>query len=338
MIRPRVLLNHPPLSHSFFELVSAHVEPVVAASPDPSSLLRDGAGAVALVVRSPGVVEREVLEHLADVRCIVTHGSGTDTVNLAHATELGIAVVNNAGVAPVPVAEYVIAATLHLLKRFGEGQEWVRGGKSWSLRTSALVGREAGGRVMGIVGFGQIGREVARRARLGLNMRVVAYDPILDDEVFEAHKVERVPLERLLSVADVVSVHVPLRVETRGLIDSAALQRMRPDAVLINTSRGGVVDEAALIEALDSGAIMGAALDVFDAEPPDPKANRLFRLPRLLLTPHVAGITEESSERLSSATAQNLLQALRGDRPSTLVNVEVGWPPSRAARLGFPLA
>jgi phosphoglycerate dehydrogenase-like enzyme len=333
--KPVVLQNHPALHPVLEELLAPHVDLVTAGDYSADSLVRDGAGAVAIIARGPGTIPREVLDELSDVQVIVAYGSGTDTVDLGMADERGVAVVNNAGIAPRPVSEFVIASTLNLLKRIGESDAALRHGLDWSQRTALLRGREAGGRTIGLLGFGHIGQDVARKARLGLDMRVVAYDPWQSDEVFDEHGVERLPLQKVLEHSDVVSIHVPLTENTRGLIDASALKLMRDDAVLINSSRGGVVDEAALYEALRTGIIAGAALDVFEDEPAR-HDNPLFQLPNVLVTPHIAGITEEAVERLSRATADNVLTTLRGETPKTLVP-PTSWPPARAVTAGWPL-
>ena len=334
--RPIVLQNHGSVHPIVDDLLAPHVRLVTASASTAEALISEGTGAVAVIGRGPGKVCARVLEELADIRFAVAPGSGTDAIDVEAATGLGIAVVNNAGVAPQPVAEYVVGASVVLLKKLREADAALRAGVVWGERERGLRGREVSGRTMGLIGFGQIGREVARRARLGLGMQVLAHDPAVPGEVFAEHEVEPLPLPELLTRADVVSVHVPLLPGTRGLLGAEQLRLMRPGAVLVNTSRGGVVDEAALIECLRGGHLGGAALDVFDPEPPAPD-NPLFGMDNVLVTPHLAGITEEAMERLGRACAANLLGLLRGVRPTRLVN-DVTWPPPRAALLGWPLS
>jgi (S)-sulfolactate dehydrogenase len=203
-----------------------------------------------------------------------------------------------------------MAAALVLLRRaYGATPAMLDG--RWPRQE--LIGREASGRLMGLVGFGGIARQVAVRAK-ALGMRVAAFDPYLPagdgawDEV-EPHA----ELGTLLAAADVLSLHVPLTAETRHLIGAEALAAMRPDAVLINTSRGGIVEEPALAEALRGGRLAGAALDVFAHEPLTREAARAFDgCPNLILTPHVAGVTAESNRRVSLVTAGNVRRALTG--------------------------
>lgn len=336
MSRPRVLLNHPPLHPVLGELLEPYVDLVVAADPGPAALLAAGREAVAVVARGPGRLSGELLSQLDTVRGVVAYGSGTDAVDLEEATSLGVAVLSNAGIAPGPVAEYVIGSILALLKKLPVADNYVRGFGPWAQRVEVLRGREAGGRTLGLIGFGHIGRDVARRARLGLDMTVIASDPAQPAAMFEEHRVEPVGLDELLLRSDVVSVHIPLLPSTRGLLGTTAFAQMRPGAVLINAARGGIVDEDALCAALQSGHLSGAAVDVFDDEPMQPD-NPLLGAPNVLLSPHVAGITEEAVERLSRATAANVLGLLRGDRLHALANPEC-WPADRGARLGWPLA
>jgi D-3-phosphoglycerate dehydrogenase / 2-oxoglutarate reductase len=189
------------------------------------------------------------------------------------------------------------------------------------------------------VGVGAICVDVARRAPAAFDMTVLAYDPGVRDPRFAEIGAERVDrIEALFERADVISLHLPLLPETRGLIDAAVLAHCRPGAVLVNASRGGVVDEAALVDVLRSGRLSGAATDVFDAEPPRAD-NPLFQMPNVVVTPHIAGLTVDATIKLSTAVAENVLAALRGERPPHIVNPEA-WPPRRldASVQGWPLA
>ncbi len=175
-----------------------------------------------------------------------------------------------------------------------------------------LIGREAAGRTLGLVGFGDIARHVAARAR-ALGMTLLAHDPFVhqEDPVWRELSAVRTDLDRLLATSDVVSLHVPLTDATRHLIDGPALAKMKSDAVLINTTRGGTVDEAALVEALQAGIIGGACIDVFEDEPLSGETGARFRdVPNLILTPHIAGVTEESNRWISVLTVQNVLRVL----------------------------
>jgi (S)-sulfolactate dehydrogenase len=220
-----------------------------------------------------------------------------------------IAVYPATGANDVSVAEYVITAALVLLRRAWFATDRVAAGE-WP--RNDLMGCERAGKTLGLVGFGAIARETAARAR-AMGMRVIAYDPFIkaDNPVWAALGAEPASLPDLLSAAHVVSLHVPLTDATRNLIDAAALKAMRSDAIVINAARGGVIDEEALVMALNAGQIAGAALDVFETEPLKGVGAALFAsCPNLILTPHIAGVTEESNVRVSWVTVENVKKAL----------------------------
>jgi (S)-sulfolactate dehydrogenase len=274
----------------------------------PAELEQLAARARALIVRNRTQVRGPLLAAARRLEAVGRLGVGLDNIDVAACEARGIAVLPATGANETTVAEYVIAATLVLLRGvYGATQTMLDG--RWPRQE--LVGREASGRLMGLVGFGGIAREVARRAK-ALGMRVAAFDPHLPAGDAAWCEVERHDdLRALLAAADVLSLHVPLTAETRDLIGAAALAAMRPDAVLINTARGGVVDEAALAEALCGGRLAGAALDVFADEPLSRDAARVFAgCPNLVLTPHVAGVTIESNTRVSMVTVENVRRVL----------------------------
>ena len=217
------------------------------------------------------------------------------------------------GANAVAVAEYAIAGLLLLYRSTFLTSDQVIAG-TWPRLESS--GRELAGKRLGIVGLGDIGRHTAARAG-ALGMRLMASDPYVPpvDPVWRELTTERVDLEHLLEESDAISLHVPLTDETRHLIDQAALARMKPDAVLVNTARGGVVDEAALVAALKSGRLGGAVLDVFEEEPLTVEtAAKFVGVPNLILTPHVAGLTGESNHRLSAVTVESVLRVLNQDQ------------------------
>jgi (S)-sulfolactate dehydrogenase len=232
---------------------------------------------------------------------------GLDNIDLPAAAARGVEVIPARGANDLAVAEYVVAAALLLVRgAYLATAEVAAGG--WP--RERLIGGEVSGRVMGLLGYGAIAREVARRAR-ALGMVVIAHDPHLPPGDPGWAGAEAVSLSALLSRADVLSLHVPLTDETRGAIDAAALAAMKPGAVLVNAARGGIVDEAALADALRAGRLGGAALDVFAAEPLTAAAGAQFAgLPNLILTPHVAGVTVESNRRVSDLIADAVLDRL----------------------------
>jgi D-3-phosphoglycerate dehydrogenase len=255
----------------------------------------------------------------SSLKVIARHGIGVDNVDLAAATERGILVVNTPDAPTESTAEHAVALLLALAKQVAAGDRNLRG--TANIPHSRLQGTELRGRVLGVVGFGRIGRRVAEICGQGLQMRVIAFDPYMtamtDVEVVDS-------LETLLDRADFVSLHPALTAETRHLIGQPELRRMKPTAFLINVSRGPVVDEVALIKALESGQLAGAAMDVFDPEPPSPD-NPLFRLPNVVATPHISSFTDLGRQAMSQGAVEQTLQVLRGDRPPFLVNPEA-WP------------
>lgn len=278
-----------------------------ALADDAERLRAAVADARALVVRNRTQVDAALLAAAPELRVVGRLGVGLDNIDVDACRARGVEVCPATGANDASVAEYVVTAALVLLRGAWQTSGAVADG-DWP--RMAAVGRELSGKRLGLIGFGAIARETASRAA-ALGMSIGAYDPYLDpaDPAWEA--VARLELGPLLESSDVVSLHVPLTDETRHLIDAAALARMRPGAVLVNAARGGVVAEAALVEALRNERLGGAALDVFEREPVDAAAGKRFAgVPNLWLTPHVAGVTEESNLRVSSVTAGNVLQHL----------------------------
>jgi (S)-sulfolactate dehydrogenase len=275
----------------------------------PQALAALLADARALVVRNRTQVRGALLEAAPRLEAVGRLGVGLDNIDLDACKARGIEVFPASGANDLSVAEYVITTSLMLLRGAYAANAQMLAGE-WP--RNALIGRELAGRTMGLVGLGSIARLVKAKA-LALGMRVAAFDPYLPNGDPAWDRVRKCALDELLGVADVVSLHVPLTDGTRHLIDDAALRRMRPDAILVNAARGGVVDEAALGEALRQGRLGGAALDVFAIEPLNAEAARAFAgAPNLVLTPHIAGVTAESNVRVSSLIASRILAALAG--------------------------
>jgi (S)-sulfolactate dehydrogenase len=276
---------------------------------DRQRLLSLGAGVKAIIVRNRTQVDRALLECFPTLQAIGRLGVGLDNIDVAACREAGIAVLPAQGGNAVAVAEYVIAGILMLRRKAYQGTALVLAGQ-WPRQ--AMMGHEMSGSVLGLVGLGAIAREVAQRARQ-LGMQVMAFDPFVETGDAIWADVKRLEsLEALLSAADAVSLHVPLNNETRNLLDASRLAAMRADSVLINTARGGIVDEAALAAALRDGALAGAMLDVF-AEEPLAAGSPLEGAPNLLLTPHIAGVTQESNTRISWITIDNVRRALEAN-------------------------
>ena len=283
-----------------------HYDPKLVDRPD--ELRARVADARALIVRNRTQVRGALLEAAAKLEAVGRLGVGLDNIDVEACRARGVAVFPATGANDVAVAEYVIGAALHLRRGvFGATDAMITG--AWP--REKLMGRELSGATLGLVGFGAIAQEVARRAA-AFGMAIVAHDPHVAAGDARWGAVEPVALPDLLARADVISLHVPLTDGTRNLIDAAALARCKADAILINSARGGVVDEAALAAALKAGRLGGAALDVFATEPLTQEGRAVFEgCPNLLLTPHVAGVTVESNVRVSHVTVAAVARHLR---------------------------
>ena len=255
----------------------------------------------AWIVRGGTKVTRRLIESAPRLRWVARAGAGLDNIDVAAAKERGIAVLNVPGANAVAVAELVFGLLLGLLRQIPAADASLRRGE-WD--KSRYMGRELRGKTLGIVGLGKIGRAVAQRAR-GFEMTCVGHDPLIPDPQIRAMGVEPLALDALLPRAEVLTLHVPLAPETAGMIGPDQIARMPRGAVLVNAARGGLVDESALLAALDSGALSGAALDVFAAEPP--KGSPLLSHPRVVLTPHIGAATVEAQEAVGEEIVKLLL-------------------------------
>ncbi|MBA2667388.1 MAG: phosphoglycerate dehydrogenase [Trueperaceae bacterium] len=285
-----------------FELVLAAPE-VPLDAPALAHLARD-ADALLLGLDH---CDASVFEAAPRLRVVARYGVGVDNVDLDAAAAHGVVVTNTPGANTIAVAELTLSLLLALARGLPAAIEHVRGG-GWS----RSVGWELSGRTLGLVGIGRIGREVAARAQ-AFGMRVVAADPLAPD----VPGVERVALDELWGASDAVSLHVGLSSATRHLVDARALERMRPHAVLVNTARGGLVDEGALASALRRGVIAGAAADCFEHEPPGDSP--LLALPTFIATPHLGAGTAEAAHRMGMAAARNVVAVLTGDGEADVV-------------------
>jgi (S)-sulfolactate dehydrogenase len=276
-----------------------HYDKTLHARPD--EIGRRAADARALIVRNQTQVRDALLSACRRLEAVGRLGVGLDNIDVEACRARGIAVLPATGANDLSVAEYVIAGTLMLLRGAYFSTDAVRGG-SWP--RNALIGREMSGRVLGLVGYGGIARQVAARAR-ALGMRVLASDP----HATVSPPAEAATLDSLLASSDIVSLHVPLTASTRGLLGALELARMKRGAIVINTARGGIIDEVALADALKEGRLGGAMVDVF-AQEPLPRDNPFAGVPNLILTPHIAGVTEESNARVSAVTVGNVRRIL----------------------------
>jgi D-3-phosphoglycerate dehydrogenase / 2-oxoglutarate reductase len=319
MARPIVVLNcarnyAPGSLEQDMPRLLAQCELRLTEAKDGPDLARELADADVLVARRD-YVGRATLELARHLRGIVTPGVGVEKVDVAAATELGIVVANSPGNS-VTVAESALLLMLALAKQM---PMWVAAARAGTEPTSAMRGMELQGKTLGIVGLGRIGRITAGFGR-ALGMRVLAFDPY----VKSSDLAEVVSLEDMLRQSDFVSLHPVLTPETRHLIDAPRLALMKPTAYLINTSRGGVIDEPALIEALQNSRLAGAGLDVFETEPPRTD-NPLLAMDNVIGTPHGLSHSDESLRRCAGMTEDNVLAIVGGQLPPYIVNPQVRW-------------
>lgn len=260
-------------------------------------------------------------------------GAGYDTIDVAACTEAGIAVVNQAGGNAVSVAEHTLGLLLGVARRMAEGDRLLRRERGYTRED--VMGHEIAGKTIGLVGIGHIGTRVARLAQ-AFDMKVLAVDPLLDDASIRARGAEPCDFHTLLESSDVVSIHCPRDASTLGLMNTQAFARMRRGAIFINTARGGIHHEAALFDALSSGHLAGAGIDVWDQEPP-PLDHPLLGLDTVYATFHTGGVTHECRRNIATIAAQQILQIASGEPPPRLVNPEV-WPrvAEKLKALGIP--
>jgi (S)-sulfolactate dehydrogenase len=275
---------------------------------DPSRLLAEAARADVIIVRNRTQVRGALLDALKQARVVGRLGVGLDNIDVAACEQRGLKVIPATGANAQSVAEYVVGTAMLLLRGVYASTPAVAAGQ-WP-RNALSNGREVGGKTLGLIGFGSIGQLTGRLAR-ALGMDVVAFDAMMDGDhpAFGEVGARRVGLGELVTESDVVSLHVPLVDSTKGLFGAERIAAMKPGAVLVNTSRGGIIDEAALAAALRSGQLGGAAIDVFEREPL-PASPHFEGCPNLILTPHVAGVTAEANERVSFLIADKVLEAL----------------------------
>lgn len=299
---PRVVVADP-LSSGGVAVLRDHLDVVEA--DDTGTLDAALPEAQALIVRSRTRVTAELLGRTPRLEIVGRAGIGVDNIDVAAATDRGILVIN----APLgnvrSTAEHTVGLIFALARRIPTADRAVRDG-SWK---SGYEGIQLAGKRLGLIGAGKVGRQVAAMAA-GIGMDVVAHDPFLPKEAWRELGLRSVSLHQLLETSDVVTVHIPLSDETRGLLGRAELARMRPDAFLVNCARGGLVDEAALAEALGHGRLAGAAVDVFDQEPP--VDSPLLDAPNIVLTPHVAASTREAQAQVSLDIARQIVDYFAG--------------------------
>ncbi|SCL14964.1 D-3-phosphoglycerate dehydrogenase [Micromonospora nigra] len=313
------------------ELLERHfavtrVEPEeLAASP----ALRTAHG---LAVRYPTQITAEIFDAAPELVAVLSSGRGVDNIDIAAASKAGVVVANNPGLGGRPVSEHALGLLLSVTRDLGAvARDGMPG--AWEKRLSTRR-VELGGKTLGIVGCGNVGGWMARRASAGFLMNVLAYDPYVSAETIAGHGATKVDdLHEMLAASDVVSCHPELNDETENMFDDDMFARMKRGAYFLNTSRGAVVDTAALVRALRSGHLAGAALDVYDQEPP-PSDSPLLGIDRLVLSAHVADFTVETKHALAMSGAGQLVTALSGEAPPHALNPEI-WGPASARLTGI---
>jgi glyoxylate reductase len=322
MPKPRVLATRP-LFPAAQQILNAGCEVEYWTKPERISKeelfrrVKDKEGLVCLLTEK---VDDQLLAAAPKLRIAANVAVGFDNIDVPACTKRGVVATNTPGVLDETTADFAWTLLMAVARRIGEGEQLARSGnwKGWDL--DQLVGTDVWGKTLGLVGFGRIGRAMARRA-VGFQMKVIYSDAIRAPlDVEKELNAEYRDFNTLLAEADFVSVHVPLLPDTRGLFDGAKFSRMKPTAFLINTSRGPVVDEAALVHALETGKLAGAALDVYENEPfilPG------LKRPNVVLAPHIASASLETRTKMASIAAENVIALFKGQRPPNMLNSEV---------------
>lgn len=309
-----------PIHESGMQVFDESFDVRVASDPSAATVIKEIKGVEGVVVRMAPFT-REIIEAADALKVIGRHGVGVDTIDVQAATEKGIVVVNTPNANATSVAEHTLTAIGALAKRVVTYDHAIRE-ERWELRNS-YGAVDLDGKILGLVGIGRIGSMVARRAAAAYNMKTIAFDPYVTPEKAREMGVTLcAAMDDIFRQADVISLHTPLTPETRRFVDAARLRMMKPTAFLVNFSRGEVLDERALYDALKTGVIAGAAIDVYDPEPPL-KDNPLFELDNIILSPHSAALTEECVIRMATGAAEGVVDVLTGRRPQFIVNPEV---------------
>lgn len=307
-----IIITGPDLDPSAESLVAQHGyqtvhTPAYADSEVISAYLKK-TGAIGIVSRM-GRIEAGVMDAAPQLRVISKHGVGVDNIDLVAAAKRGIPVLVASGANAVSVAEHVIALILAAVKRILPLDAGLRAGR-WE--KPEFLGRELAGATLGLMGMGSIAIATGRVAK-GLDLKLAGYDPYVNDEVFENLGVRRCgTFEELLAHADILSLHCPLTDQTRSILNAGAIGKMPRGSYVINTARGGLIDEAALLEAVQSGHLAGAGLDTFAVEPP-PQDHPFWADPRIIVTPHIGGVTREAGARVGVEAVRGIFQILEGE-------------------------
>ena len=290
--------------------------PVIATGRTDEELKPLVAEADGWIIRSGTKITPELIDVADRLTVIGRAGVGVDNVNVEAATRKGILVLNAPAGNTISTAEHTIAMMLALSRNISAANASIRGG-AWDRKS--FMGSELYGKTLGILGAGKVGRAVAERMR-GFGVTILGYDPIIPAELAEGSGIKLVQLEELISESDIITIHSPLNETTRGILNDETLANCRSGVVIVNCARGGIVDEAALLRALDAGIVGGAALDVFSSEPPTPELAALIGHPRVVATPHIAASTHEAQEKVARQVTEQVIHALRNEPVETAIN------------------
>jgi D-3-phosphoglycerate dehydrogenase / 2-oxoglutarate reductase len=330
-MKPKVIVAEA-LARAGIEELSASAEVIDAAGWDRAALLAGLADAEGLVVRSATKVDSEMISAAPRLRVIGRAGIGVDNIDLEAATRAGVLVVNAPEANTVSAAEHAIALLLAQARQIPQADARTRSGV-WDRKS--FQGVELYGKTLGVIGLGRVGTLVAHRAA-AFGMKVIAYDPFISRDRARRMGVDLVELTEVLERSDFTTIHLPLTAETDGLLGKENLARCKPGMRIVNTSRGGIIDELALVEAVRSGHIGGAALDVFAVEPLT--ESPLFDLPQVVLTPHLGASTVEAQDKAGTHVAEAVAAALRGDLVLSAVNIDLGREVAEEVREYLPVA
>ena len=313
-MKPLVLLTHTIHADAMSRLAE-EAEVHVATAIDETSLCEQIAQASAVIVRTP--LTPAVIRAGTQLKVVARHGVGLDYIPVATCTELGIPVVFTPNANTESVSEYAVGAMIALAHYFGPADRAVRG-HAWARRES-MIGLDLSGRTLGVLGMGRIGTRVAEICRTAFNMRVLGYDPFLTSEAIKAKGADPAALNEVLQQSEFLTLHMPLNDSTRHILNADAFTHVRQGVFLINAARGGLLDTAALAEAMRAGRVRGAALDVLEDEPPR-QDNPLLSIDNIIFTPHSAALTEEALLRMGMDASEDILRVLRGEPPLHCAN------------------
>jgi D-3-phosphoglycerate dehydrogenase len=317
-----VLLPQPIQEQALRLLLECDLNVITAQDARPETVAPLMENARAVVLRTGIKMTAELMNKAKNLLTISRTGAGVDNIDVQAATERGIIVTSSIGVNTSSVVEHCIALILCMFKQLFLLDRELRKG-NFNIRYKNLP-RDLENKTIGIIGFGRIGSQVAFKCNRLFGTKVVAYDPYLDEEKKEqsAPWVEFVELEKIFEMSDIISVHIPLNDTTRGLINMGLYKLMRPDTYIVNASRGGVVNEKDLVEALNRGLCAGAGLDVFEEEPVD-RDNPLLQMENVILTPHTAALTAECVVKMAVSAVNRVIDIFHGVRPANIANPEL---------------